>query len=119
MNATGPAEPLTMEQLLEECRTATGSNARLVWVGEEFLVENGVEAWSDLPMWLAPTTRPESAGFLAMDASRAQAVGLRFRPLAQTIEETLRGAVPTEDAGLTSQRERELLASWRALTRAS
>src|SRR5205085_4452750 len=42
-NAIGPAEPLTMEGLLEACRHATGSGAQLHWVSAELLQERGVE----------------------------------------------------------------------------
>jgi 2'-hydroxyisoflavone reductase len=109
-NATGPETPLTMEGLLQEIREETGTDARLVWVGERTLVERGVEAWSDLPLWLAPETNPESAGFLAVDVSKAVAAGLRFRPLARTIRDTLEQAETTPQAGLDPARERELLA---------
>ena len=46
-----------MEGVLEAIVEETGS-ARLVWVDEDYLVENGVEAWSDLPLWLAPGGNP-------------------------------------------------------------
>lgn len=108
-NATGPETPLTMEDLLEAIRAETEPSARLVWVDEEVLVENGVEAWSDLPLWLAPGTNPESANFLAVDVSKAVAEGLRFRPLADTIRDTLEHAGLSPEAGLDPVRERELL----------
>jgi nucleoside-diphosphate-sugar epimerase len=63
-----------------------------------------------LPLWLAPGSNPDSANFLAVDASKAVAAGLRFRPLAQTIRDTLARAEPTPAAGLDPARERELLA---------
>jgi 2'-hydroxyisoflavone reductase len=109
-NATGPEAPLTMESLLETIRKETSSDARLVWVRERTLLERGVEAWSDLPLWLAPGTNPESASFLAVDVSKAVAAGLSFRPLARTIRDTLEQAVPSPQAGLDPARERELLA---------
>jgi 2'-hydroxyisoflavone reductase len=109
-NATGPEAPLTMQGLLEEIRQETGSDARLVWVGERTLLDRGVEAWSDLPLWVAPETNPESAAFLAVDVSKAVAAGLSFRPLARTIRDTLEQAEPSPQAGLDPGRERELLA---------
>ena len=110
-NATGPERPLTMESLLEAIRDESGSDARLSWTGERFLVERGVEAWSELPLWLAPGANPESANLLAVDVGKAVAAGLRFRPLADTIRDTLEGAETSLDAGLDPARERELLAS--------
>ena len=126
-NATGPAEPLRFDVLLEECRAATGSDARLVWVDERFLVEQGVEPWDELPLWLAPETHPEVRGFLAAGAARAIAAGLAFRPLVTTILDTLAwdakerataavacdyGVLP-KPAGLSRKRERVLLDAWR------
>jgi nucleoside-diphosphate-sugar epimerase len=109
-NATGPETPLTMQRLLEAIVAETGSDARLVWVDEGYLVENGVEAWSDLPLWVAPGGNPEVANFLAVDVTRAVTAGLRFRPLARTIRDTLEQADTSPAAGLDEARERELLA---------
>lgn len=108
-NATGPDKPLTLERLFEACRDATGSDARLVWVEERLLVENGVEAWSDLPLWLAPGVNRELAGFLAVDVSKALSAGLAYRPLHETILDTLTHAETRPEAGLDPARERELL----------
>lgn len=108
-NATGPAEPLTMEMLVDVIREATESDAKPIWMDEATLVEQGVEAWSDLPLWLAPGANPESAGFLSVDISRAVAAGLRFRPLDETIRDTLERADTSPEAGLHPDRERELL----------
>jgi 2'-hydroxyisoflavone reductase len=110
-NATGPEGPLTMERLLEVIRDETRGDARLTWMDERSLVESGVEAWSDLPLWLAPETNPESASFLAVDISKALAAGLRFRPLGETIRDTLEQAETSPGVGLDAARERELLAS--------
>jgi nucleoside-diphosphate-sugar epimerase len=108
-NATGPESPLTMERLLDEIVADTGSDAHLIWVDEDYLVENGVEAWSDLPLWLAPGGNPEVANFLAVDITRAVTAGLKFRPLARTIRDTLEHADTSPEAGLDEARERELL----------
>jgi 2'-hydroxyisoflavone reductase len=113
-NATGPAEPLTMERLLDECAAATQSGARLVWVDEGYLVEHGVEPWSDLPLWLAPGQNPDDANFLTMDVSKARAAGLRFRPLRETILDTLSRAEPVSGAGLSPEGEADLLEAWKA-----
>jgi 2'-hydroxyisoflavone reductase len=113
-NVSGPAEPLTIEALLDACVEATASDARRVWADESFLVDRAVEPWSDLPLWLAPGTNPGDAGFLGMDVSRALDAGLRFRPLRETIRDTLAGAEPTTEAGLAPERESELLEAWKA-----
>ena len=115
-NATGPEDELNMEQLLEEIRQATERDARLLWLDESFLLDHAVEAWSDLPLWLAPRANPELAHFLAMDIDKALAAGLRFRPLAETIRDTLGQAKTTPDAGLDPAREAELLDAWSTRT---
>ncbi len=123
-NATGPVEPLTLGELLARVRDAVGGRADLVWAEERFLLDAGVEPFTDVPFWLAPTLDPGWAGFLGLDVSRALAAGLTFRPLEETARDTLawaeREAAPTKDvgvatapAGLTPERERELLAAWR------
>jgi 2'-hydroxyisoflavone reductase len=109
-NVTGPERPLTMEGLLDAIVEETKIGARLVWVDEDYLVEHGVEAWSDLPLWLAPGGNPEVANFLAVDVSKAVEAGLKFRPLARTIRDTLDHADTSPEAGLDLARERELLA---------
>ncbi|MDQ3859753.1 MAG: NAD-dependent epimerase/dehydratase family protein [Actinomycetota bacterium] len=112
-NAVGPEQPLTLASVLDECRRVTRSDAELVWADERFLVDEGIEPWSELPLWLAPNVNPAYAGFLAIDGSQAIAAGLRFRPLAQTISDTLADAEPTGDAGLSPGREADLLAKLR------
>lgn len=120
-NATGPAEPLTLGALLERTRQATGGRAELAWVDEDALVAAGVEPWDELPLWLAPSHQPDFRGFLAVDISRALAAGLTFRPLEDTVTDTLDWVrersgpprktvgVPVPLAGLSPEREAALL----------
>ncbi len=113
LNATGPERPLTLVQVLEECRRVSGSDARVVWAPGEWLVEQGVEPWMELPLWVGPD--PAYEGHSRIDVSRALAAGLRFRPLAETIADTLAwarsGEAPIDPpAGLDRGREQELLA---------
>jgi len=110
-NATGPETPLTLGELLDACRDLSDEDVSFRWLGERFLVERGVEHWTDLPLWLAPGVKKEIAGLMSVDVSRALAEGLRFRPLEQTLRDTLTQAEPTAAAGLTPEREQELLAA--------
>jgi 2'-hydroxyisoflavone reductase len=117
-NATGPDGPLTMERLLQECRTVSGSNASLIWVDEEFLLNAGVAPWTEVPLWV-PARDESMAGFSAVNCSKAIAAGLTFRRLASTIRDTLLWDAtrpPDRDlrSGLKPDREAELLAAWRA-----
>ena len=111
-NTVGPAEPLTMKGFLEGARDSLGAEATFEWVGEDFLYEREVGAWMDLPLWLAPSHEPELAGLLSLDVSKALGDGLTFRPLEETVRETLAHAATTGDAGLEPDRERRLLEEW-------
>jgi len=103
--------PTTREALFEACRT---SDAELVWVDGDFLAEQGVGEWMELPLWL---NSPEYRGMLAIDPARAFAAGLETRPLVETARDTLAwvrtGDGPEEPpAGLARHKEREVLDSW-------
>jgi 2'-hydroxyisoflavone reductase len=117
-NATGPAESLTFGQVLDTCINAGGAGARPVWVDEAFLLEQGVGPWTELPLWV-PQGDVAMGGFLAIDARKAIGSGLRFRPLAETVRDTLawdatRPADLVRAAGLGTEREAALLRMWRA-----
>ncbi len=111
-NATGPVPPLTMGDLAEACRAASGSDATLTYVDDVFLADHEVGEWLELPLWVAP--KPGWERFLEADVSLALAAGLRFRPLAETIRDTLAHAATVDEVGLMPQREAELLRAWHA-----
>jgi hypothetical protein len=111
-----------MGELLERARAALGADARFVWRGDRDLLAAGVEPWTELPLWL-PEDHPTLANMLRADVSRAVAAGLRFRPIEETVRDTLawdraEGAQPTERpihvTPLTREREAELLAATKA-----
>jgi 2'-hydroxyisoflavone reductase len=105
-NATHPG--LSMLELLETCREVSGSDATFTWVPDRFLLEHEIGEWMELPLWIHD---PEAAGMLDAIVSRAVEAGLTFRPLAETVRDTLELAQPTADAGLSPKREGELLAA--------
>jgi 2'-hydroxyisoflavone reductase len=110
-NAT--AEPTTFGHLLDECKRVTQSDAELVWVPSGHLVDAGVGEWMELPLWIAA---PEYAAMQRADVSKAIADGLTFRPLEDTIRDTLawdaqRHEPTAEGVGLAPERERALLAT--------
>ena len=74
-----------------------GSDASFTWVPDAFLAEHDVGEWMELPLWLRD---PEWVGMHMADAFRAIEAGLSFRPLEETVRETLELAEPTEEAGL-------------------
>lgn len=116
-NATGPASRLAMAEMLYGCRAATSAATEFTWVSEEFLAEQKVSVWSDLPAW-AP-----GDPLMFVNVSRAVQAGLTFRPLAATAADTIGWdkARPAAErakrgAGLTRARETELLTLWRGRT---
>jgi 2'-hydroxyisoflavone reductase len=117
-NAVGPATTLTMARLLDECRGVAGSDAEWVWMSDDEVLAAGVQPWTELPLWI-PEGDPDFGGMQLADNRRAVEAGLVFRPLAGTIEATLRwdreeGAaaerVPIRVTPLTREREPEILA---------
>lgn len=114
-NAAGPARPVTMQQFLERCRAVAGGDAKLEWIEEAFLEQQKVAPWKEMPLWV-PETDAVLAGFMNVPIQRALATGLAFRPLQQTIADTLEWSAsraPDHEwkAGLPAEREKQLLAA--------
>jgi 2'-hydroxyisoflavone reductase len=105
LNATGPAERLTMREALERM----DGEVRLHWLDDQTLLDAGVGPWMELPLWMPG---PEWAGLMQVDASKAIAAGLTFRPLEETARDTLAWSLEAGEQRptLTRERERELLA---------
>jgi 2'-hydroxyisoflavone reductase len=113
-NATGPARSLTIGDMLDGIKDALHSDAKFTWVPADFLAQQKVEAWSDMPVWAG-----DELGLARTKIDRALAKGLTFRPLAETTRDTLSWfkSLPPDrqsklHAGLTPEREAEVLAAW-------
>jgi 2'-hydroxyisoflavone reductase len=113
-NIAAPPDRDTYSGLLEACLDVTDGAGELVWVDEQWLAEQDVRQWTELPLWRVPR------GTWAMDTSRARAAGLRCRPLRDTVADTwawLNGggkAVDHErqaEHGIDAGKERDLLAA--------
>ena len=118
-NACGPADELTMGAMVEGIRKATGSKAKLTHVTTDFLEKEGISPWADLPVWLPG--QGDSAGFGRTSIAKALQATLSFRPLATTTTDTLAWfeKLPRERqaklrAGISAEREAELLKAWHA-----
>jgi nucleoside-diphosphate-sugar epimerase len=107
-NATGPA---TMGAVFDAARRVAGTPARAVEVDDAFLAEQGVGEWMELPLWI-DVRNEDWRRFMEVDAERATAAGLTFRPLDETVAATLAEAELVDGVGLTPAREAELLAAW-------
>lgn len=109
-NATG--ETITMAALLGTCLDAvTASTAELVWVDTDRLLAAGADPWMGVPLWIAA---PGWSGANHVDITRAKAAGLTFRPLAETVRDTLawdraRGGPAPGAEAMTPEYERQLL----------
>ncbi len=113
-NATGPAEPLGIGEMLDGIKGALNSNTKFTWIPAGFLKQQKVEAWSDMPVWAG-----DDLGLARTNISRAQAKGLTFHPLTETARDTLAWfkSQPQDRqskmrAGMTPEREAEVLTAW-------
>ena len=107
----GPGEPIVMRDVLETARDEAAADTTFTWMSEEFLSAAGDQAQEWFPMW-----EPQFPGVHTYDAAKAAAAGLRCRPFAQTVADTLawdqaRGR-PHLRTGLSAEMETELLAAW-------
>ena len=104
-------EGVSWQTLAETCRDVAGSDARFTFVDGDYLLEQEVGEWMELPLWLQD---PEAVGMHRTDVSRALEAGLTFRPLTETVRGTLDEAQTTDNAGMAPEREAEILAAWKA-----
>lgn len=122
-NATGPAKPTTMAEVLYGIKAVTTAGASFVWVPTDFLATQEVRGWRHMPIWLPPSG--PTAGFLRRNIDKAVAAGLTFRPLAETARDTLEWHKkrPAEElkrmedgavAGIPAAKEAAVIAAWRA-----
>lgn len=108
-NLTGT--PVPFGTLLDLCKTATYSGVELTWISSDRLVAAGVDPGMGVPLWVA---EPGYAAFNDVDSSRAVAAGLTYRPVLDTIRDTLawdlaRGGPEAGSEGLSAEEEDRLL----------
>jgi 2'-hydroxyisoflavone reductase len=106
---------MTMEQMLLQIKETTGSDAVFSWAREEFLTQENVQPWSEMPFYL-PESDEDNKGFLSANVDKARAKGLSFRPFKETVRDTLewRKGIPEKmRAGIDRERENELLGKLR------
>jgi len=131
-NADSPAGARTIGDVLETSKSVSRSDATFMWADAEFLAAHGVGAWQHMPCWIPP--EGPYAGFGQVSTKRATAAGLAIRPLADTLADTLKWIDATPEAeeerpaaearrirlasspraGLSPDREREIIAAWHA-----
>ena len=119
-NTVTPAGARTMGDLLEDCQAVTDTVVNPVWVDEDFIEEHDVAAHRGLPTW-HPQHGGEAMRLPLTSGQRARAAGLHNRPVRETVRDLMswwrtlpeeRTAQPR--AGLTAEREAQLIALWKA-----
>jgi len=115
MNTVGFPFRVSMAEVLYGAKIVLGSDAQFRWVPSDFLLEEEVGPYMELPLWLPDGMRGH------FDNTRCLAAGLTCRPLGDTIRDTLawhleeRGEEHTWGrAGINADRERALLDGWKA-----
>jgi 2'-hydroxyisoflavone reductase len=114
-NVVGEPGRTTMGELLDTANRCTGGRAQLCWTDPQAILDAGIAAWTELPLWLPPG--PEHDVMHGGDVTRALRAGLRLRPVADTVADTwawlrgLAGAKRTDrpGVGLDPAREAALL----------
>jgi len=123
-NATGPAQPMTMRDMLATIASSLQVSPTITWASTQFLEGQHIEAWSDMPVWVP--AEGDSAGFAKRSIERALKAGLKFRPLATTSVDTLAWFRQQPDArqaklraGLIPDRENAALMAWKSSSHAA
>ncbi|MGI4859118.1 MAG: NAD-dependent epimerase/dehydratase family protein [Janthinobacterium lividum] len=115
-NAVGPQTLLTMGSFLQTCQATIGQSVEFQWIPDQELIAAGAQPWTGLPLWL-PEEDTDDGGLFLADNQRAVRDGLRFRPIADTVADTLAWARSAASAPrsplavetLTPEDERRLL----------
>ncbi len=102
----------TLGDVIQATRELTGSQAEPVWLPDEFLLDADVGPWMELPLWLPG----DAVNMNRVSCTKALESGLQFMPLSRIIESTLawhqRQPEQTWPAGLSAEREAQLLTAW-------
>ncbi len=119
-NAAGPAQSLTMPAFLAEAKRALRADVRYVPV-DDYPFLKAHEIVEAIP-WAMLAGNDD--GMMSIDASRARDAGLTFRPVAETVRDTLAWWPSVPEARRTNPRfaitpvqEAKALADWRARRR--
>jgi 2'-hydroxyisoflavone reductase len=113
-NLTAPTGYGTYGDLIAACIAATGGKATPVWADPDWLDEQHVGQWTEIPLWR------RAPGTWRVDSAKAIAAGLRTRSLEEMVTDTAADfaehrPVPhprQAEHGMDPGREAELLAAW-------
>lgn len=111
-NAVGPKEDLGFRDFILTCKKLVSpENTKLCWIEESVLQENHVQPWVELPFWLPDSLNMN--GMMCANSDKAIEAGLSFRPMTETIMDTLKWSLHERngkwEAGLESEKEIRVL----------
>ena len=114
-NTVGFNGRLSMQEMLHACKGAINTECSFTWCDEDFLLEQEVGPWMEMPLWI-PTGEDAGGHF---DCTKGMAHGLSFRPPAETMRDTWEWArtLPADHrwgAGLAADKEARVLKAWHA-----
>ncbi len=119
--STSPPGSSTFGRMLESAREVTGAGATITWAADQFLLDAGVEPWTELPLW-SPATMGDHVW--DADSTAARDAGLTSRPIEETVADTWAWLRETGGASTVNERsssgrmdpakERSILESWHA-----
>jgi len=116
-HAVGPSSTFTWSEELEAIAGSVApEGTTLQWVDQEYLLGEGVDDTA-LPLW--PGAEPDLL-MMTADSAAALATGLRIRPLAETVQDTLEWIQSVEQPaqpGISAADEAALLERWQAQRR--
>ena len=116
-NSISTSGHTNMFEVLDTCRRVTNSDAKFTWVPPDFVLQQGIRPWSEMPIWVDP----DLYGMHGFDTSRAASAGLTCRPFIETVADTWAwmqsGSHPQIPVGLSapgvsSKKEKAALATW-------
>ena len=116
-NTISDSKTETVKDMVDTCIEVSGAETNAVWADTDFLTEQGIRPWADMPVWVP--NAGEMAGLSQIDVRRAFAAGMKIRNRKETALDTLNWfkTLPEERqktlrAGIKSEREQEVLAQW-------
>lgn len=115
-NAVGFDGRVSLQEFLHGCKIVLGNTkTSFTWCDEEFLLENEVRPFSELPFWLPAAWAHHYA------TERGVAAGMTFSPIADSIRDVIEWHLAARGEGyewryygMGREREAELLVKWHA-----
>lgn len=119
-NAVTPPGAVTMGELIKASQRASPrAGTKVTWVSEDFIAAHSKPDELNLPIWVP--RKGEEAGAALTSIATSSKAGLRSRPLADTVRDTLAWfeSLPEDrraklHAGLDPAREADTLKAWHA-----